>query len=110
MQNPLTGTPYAGLTESDLRKVLQPTKLPSAYFFNANFGKSWRLGTYYILLTASVNNILDNTKYITGGFEQTRRVTFPGYVEDSSREFPLFGPKYWYTQGRSYFLNLQLRF
>ena len=110
IQNPVTGTPYAGLDENELRRVLEPTKLPSAYFLNANVGKSWRLGAYYVLLTASVNNILDNTKYITGGFEQTRRVTFPGYVEENSREFPLFGPKYWYTQGRSYFVNLQVRF
>lgn len=110
VQNPVTGTPYAGLDENELRRVLEPNKLPSAYFLNANVGKSWRLGAYYVLLTASVNNILDNTKYITGGFEQTRRVTFPGYVEENSREFPLFGPKYWYTQGRSYFVNLQVRF
>ena len=110
VQNPVTGTPYAGLDESELRRVLAPTKLPSAAFINATVGKSWRLGAYYVLLTASVNNILDNTKYITGGFEQTRRVTFPGYVEENSREFPLFGPKYWYTQGRSYFVNLQVRF
>ena len=89
---------------------MEPTKLPSAYFLNANVGKSWRLGAYYVLLTASVNNILDNTKYITGGFEQTRRVTYPGFSEDKGREFPLFAPKYWYTQGRSYFVNLQVRF
>lgn len=110
VQNPVTGTPYAGLDEAELRNVLAPHKLPSAYFLNANVGKSWRLGTYYLLLTASVNNILDNTKYITGGFEQTRRVTYPGYVEENNREFPLFGPKYWYTQGRSYFVNVQVRF
>ncbi|WP_027377010.1 carboxypeptidase-like regulatory domain-containing protein [Kaistella palustris] len=110
IQNPVTGTPYAGVTEAELRNVLQPTRLPSAYFLNANVGKSWRLGAYYVLVTASVNNILDNTKYITGGFEQTRRVTFPGYIEENSREFSLFGPKYWYTQGRSYFVNLQVRF
>lgn len=110
IQNPTTGAPYAGLDESELRRVLSPTRLPSAYFLNANVGKSWRLGAYYVLLTASVNNILDNTKYITGGFEQTRRVTYPGYVEENNREFPLFGPKYWYTQGRSYFVNLQVRF
>lgn len=110
VQNPLTGTPYAGLDENELRRVLAPTQLPSTFFLNANAGKSWRLGAYYVLLTASVNNILDNTKYITGGFEQTRRVTYPGYVEENNREFPLFGPKYWYTQGRSYFVNLQVRF
>lgn len=110
IQNPVSGTPYLGLTEEALRDALQPHKLPSAFFLNANVGKSWRFGPYYVLLTASVNNILDNTKYITGGFEQTRRVTYPGYVEENSREFSLFGPKYWYTQGRSYFVNLQFRF
>ncbi|WP_313502162.1 TonB-dependent receptor [Kaistella carnis] len=110
VQNPVSGTPYYGLTESELRRVLQPTQLPSASFINANVGKSWRFGAYYVLLTASVNNILDNTKYITGGFEQTRRATLPTYTEEIGREFPLFGPKYWYTQGRSYFVNLQFRF
>ncbi len=110
VQNPVTGAPYAGLTESDLRRVLQPTQLPAAFFFNANAGKSWRLGSYYVLLTASVNNILNNKRYITGGFEQTRNVAYPRFVEENNREMPLFGPKYWYTQGTSYFVNLQVRF
>jgi len=89
---------------------LQPTQLPAAFFFNANAGKSWRLGSYYVLLTASVNNILNNKRYITGGFEQTRNVAYPRFVEENNREMPLFGPKYWYTQGTSYFVNLQVRF
>lgn len=110
IQNPVSGTPYSGVTEERLRELLAPTRLPSAFFINANVGKSWRFGSYYVLLTASVNNILDNTKYITGGFEQTRRVTFPGFVQENDREYPQFGPKYWYTQGRSYFVNLQVRF
>ena len=59
---------------------------------------------------ASVNNILDNTKYITGGFEQVRNVKFDTFSQEKDREYPLFGPKYWYTQGRSYFVNLQVRF
>lgn len=110
VQNPNTGTPYAGLTESDLRRLLQPNKLPAAHFLNVNAGKSWLIGRYYVLITATVNNVLDNTNYVTGGFEQTRRVTYPGFVEENSREFPLFGPRLWYTQGRSYFINLQFRF
>lgn len=109
IQNPVSGTPYTGISEAELRDRLQPTKLPSAYFFNANAGKSWRLGKYYVLLTASVNNIFNNTKYITGGFEQTRNVSFPKFVEDNDRNYPLFGPKLFYTQGRSYFINLQFR-
>lgn len=110
VQNPVSGTPYVGLTEDMLRNVLAPHQLPSAYFFNANAGKSWRVGAYYVMITASVNNVFDNTKYITGGFEQTRRVTVPGFIQENERETPLFGPKYWYTQGRSYFINLQVRF
>ena len=110
IQNTLTGTPYVGVTEEKLQDLLAQRKLPSANFINANVGKSWRFGSYYVLITASVNNILDNTKYITGGFEQTRNVTFPKFVQENDREFPLFGPKYWYTQGRSYFINLQVRF
>ena len=110
VQNSQTGTPYANLTESELRRVLEPNKLPETFFINANAGKSWLFGKYYVLITASVNNILDNTKYITGGFEQTRNVNFPNFKTDVDREQRLFGPKYWYTQGRSYFINLQVRF
>ncbi len=110
IQNTLSGTPYVGVTEETLREALQPIQLPSTFFLNANVGKSWRFGSYYVMITASVNNILDNKKYITGGFEQTRNVTFPDFVEENNREFPLFSPKYWYNQGRQYFINLQVRF
>ncbi|SFI36126.1 carboxypeptidase-like regulatory domain-containing protein [Halpernia frigidisoli] len=110
VQNPVSGTPYAGISEADLRNRLQPTQLPNANFINANAGKSWRLGKYYVLLTASVNNIFNNTKYVTGGFEQTRNVSFPKFVQDNDRNYPLFGPKLFYTQSRSYFINMQFRF
>lgn len=110
VQNNVSSTPYINLSESELRRVLQPNKLPSSFFINANAGKSWVIGKYYVLLSASVNNILNNKRYITGGFEQTRNAKFPDFVQDTDREFTLFGPKYWYTQGRSYFINLQLRF
>lgn len=110
VKNPITGAIYNDLSESELRAQLAQTKLPSVYFFNANAGKSWRLGNYYVLLTASVNNILNTKKYITGGFEQTRLVSYPEFAKDRTREFPLFAPKLYYAQGRSFFLNLQLKF
>ena len=110
VQNPVTGAPYNGLTESDLRRVLQQKQLPSAFFINANAGKSWVLGKYYLLLTASVNNVLNNKKYITGGFEQTRAASYPDFAADFNKQYPPFAPKYWYSQGRSYFINVQFRF
>ncbi len=110
VQNPVTGTPYLGLVESDLRRVLQQKQLPSSFFVNANAGKSWVLGKYYLLLTATVNNVLNNKKYITGGFEQTREASYPDFAADLNKQYPPFAPKYWYSQGRSYFINVQFRF
>lgn len=108
--DPDTNLPFEGLTETDVRDMLKPVKLPSAFFFNANAGKSFMVGKYYLLLTASVNNIFDNKRYITGGFEQTRETKARDFAADYYSSTPSFGPKYWYTQGRSYFINLQLRF
>ncbi|HBR11280.1 MAG TPA: peptidase [Chryseobacterium sp.] len=110
VQNGQSHTPYADLDEARLRQLLEPNKLPSAFFFNANVGKSWILGRYYLLISASVNNILNNTRYITGGFEQTRNGKYDSFGKDFDRSTTLFAPKYWYTQGRSYFVNLQVRF
>jgi hypothetical protein len=110
VQNNNSSTPYIDLTQSELRRVLEPNKMSSSFFLNANAGKSWSIGKYYVLLTASVNNVLNNKRYRTGGFEQTRNAKFPNFTQDNDREFSLFEPKYWYTQGRSYFANLQFRF
>lgn len=110
--NIVSGTPYDEVNEAELARVLTPTKLPDAFFFNVNAGKSWLFGRgkYYVMLSASVNNILDNKKYITGGFEQTRNINYDDYVADYDSGHMVFAPKYWYTQGRSYFINLQFRF
>lgn len=103
-------TPYPWITDTDVRTLLTPKKLPSAYFFNINAGKSWLLGKYYVLISATVNNVFDNTDYITGGFEQTRDSKAFDFMLDYASPTPSFAPKYWYTQGRSYFVNLQVRF
>ena len=108
--NPATGAPYPGLDEAELRRVLQQKQLPSAFFVNVNAGKSWLIGKYYLMVSASVNNLLDNKNYITGGFEQTRRASYRDFAADFDKQYPPFAPKYWYSQGRSYFVNVQFRF
>jgi len=111
IQNNASSTPITTLDQDKLEYYMSQKKLPSAHFINANVGKSWIFGKYYLLISASVNNILDNTKYITGGFEQIRNTN--GNVDfenDFNSKTPNFAPKYWYTQGRSYFVNLQVRF
>jgi len=111
IQNNNSSTPFVNLDDPKIERYMQQVKLPSSFFINANVGKSWLVRKYYVLISGSVNNILDNRKYITGGFEQIRSAN--GNVDfenDYNSRYPNFAPKYWYTQGRSYFVNFQVRF
>jgi len=111
IQNNNSSTPYINLDDPKIERYMRQVQLPSSFFVNANVGKSWMLGKYYVLISGSVNNILDNTKYITGGFEQIRSSNGTvDFENDFNSKNPNFAPKYWYTQGRSYFVNLQVRF
>jgi len=100
---------YAGpITEEGLANVFKQTKTSDEFMLNLNVGYSKRIGKYYALISANVNNILDNKDYITGGFEQLRLGSYTNAQNSSYRT--LMGPKYWYGIGRSYFVNLIFRF
>lgn len=117
--NPLTRTrnfqmDYDGqaLVEYDMnvaRKLLRQEKFDDYFLVNAVGGKSWRLKNKYLGTFASLNNIL-NILYKSGGFEQGRNANYRSMLEDSSRDLPLFAPKYWYGTGTSFFVNVYLRF
>lgn len=75
-------------------------------------GKSWRMSkknrnTFGIF--AMVNNVFD-VRYKTGGFEQSRKATYPDVVADELNGTPNFGTKYFYGYGRTYFVNLYINF
>jgi len=76
---------------------------------NAVGGKSWRVKGYYIGFFATINNIFDK-QYRTGGFEQARNANYRLALEESQRETPVFGPRYFYGLGTSYYLNVYIRF
>lgn len=81
-------------------------QLDNAFSLDFNIGKSWRIDyKYYININVSVNNILDNKEFITGGYEQLR-VKNDGVEGDVTQ----FSPKYYYAYGRNYFINLSFRF
>ena len=62
---------------------------------NAFAGKSWRIkNKYYLRFNVNVNNVLNNTDFETGGFEQLR------YDQTDINKFP---PKIGYMLGRTYF-------
>jgi len=72
-------------------------------------GKSWKIGNQYISLFASVGNLF-NTRYKSGGFEQGRNANYRQLKEDKSLDIPVFGNKYWFGRGTTYFLSLNYRF
>jgi hypothetical protein len=94
-----------GLEPNDpTREALTNQKsLPSQFLLDANVGKSWRIKDYYINLNFQVANILDNTDFKTGGYEQLRYAL-------SNEDPNLFTPKYFYSFGRTYYLTVGLRF
>jgi hypothetical protein len=107
-----TGDNYAGATPETVRDILRQEKFDSFTLVNLTGGKSWRISSKSrdtFGLFASVNNIFD-VDYKTGGFEQSRKATFPDLQADNANGTPSFGPKYFYGYGRTYFVNFYINF
>ena len=103
------GLPFVGYDLTKAKALLEQERFPPYFLLNATGGKSWRLGKKYFGFFIALQNLL-NTTYKTGGFEQGRNANYQSLLEDQSRELPLFGPKYWWGRGTTYFASLYLRF
>ncbi|MDF2933069.1 MAG: carboxypeptidase regulatory-like protein [Chryseobacterium sp.] len=108
--NPDTNDTYEGATPELIQQLTAQKKFDNQFMLNANAGKSFLIGKYRMGISLSVNNILNNRNYVTGGFEQGRNVAFPAALTDASREYPAFAPKLWYDRGTTFFTNVYLRF
>ncbi len=91
------------------RELLAQEKFDNYYLVNLVGGKSWRIDDYYIGFFATISNVLDK-EYKTGGYEQSRSGNYRVLRDDQARDTPLFGAKYWYGYGASYYLNVYFRF
>lgn len=103
------GLPFSDYDPEKAKTLLQQERFPAYFLLNATGGKSWRLGTNYLGFFVSIQNLL-NTTYKTGGFQQGRNANYRSLLEDQSRELPLFGPKYWWGRGTTYFASIYFRF
>ncbi|WP_202028008.1 carboxypeptidase-like regulatory domain-containing protein [Galbibacter mesophilus] len=108
LQNPEGGT-FPNATNEEVQRLLHQEKLPAIYLLNLTAGKSWLIKKKYVSLFGSFNNLFDVT-YRTGGFEQSRNANFGQAYDDDLRGAPLFGNKYWYGFGRTFFINLAISF
>ncbi|PJB14060.1 MAG: hypothetical protein CO118_10670 [Flavobacteriales bacterium CG_4_9_14_3_um_filter_32_8] len=89
-------------SDPQVDEVVDQTKLNNDYTVNVFAGKSWRIkNKYYLRLNVNVNNVLNNTDFETGGFEQLR------YDQTNIDKFP---PKIGYMLGRTYFAMVSFSF
>lgn len=103
------GSPFNDYDPEIARGLLKQEKFDSYMLVNVVGGKSWKVNDYYVGFFASINNAFDK-QYKTGGFEQGRNANFKSMTRDTSYDTRVFGPKYWYGYGASYYLNLYVRF
>ena len=103
------GIPFNDYDPVLAKQLLKQEKFNSYNVINLVGGKSWKIDKYFISVFASVSNI-QNTKYKTGGFEQARNANYRELRDDKALSIPVFGAKYWYGRGATYFLNINFRF
>lgn len=106
---------YDGNTFNDYDPILAKELLKQEQFddymlVNIIGGKSWKINDYFVGFFATINNVF-NEEYRTGGFEQSRLANFRRLKEDKSRaNGPVFGPRYFFGNGTTYYLNVYVRF
>ena len=106
---PETGITDASITPEALVNIRKQYPLPGFYQLNLSAGKSWMRHKNYVNVFVGLNNLFDD-RSPTGGFEQGRLATFSGLMEDQISGHPSFGTKYWYGNGRTFFINLSWSF
>ncbi len=93
-------------TPAEVEYMAAQERFDPVFLLNASVGKSWYIHYKYNFgFSLSVNNILNNKAIKTGGYEQTRLIT-----SDSGERYYKFDPKYFYTSGINYMLNLYFKF
>jgi len=107
--DPVDGQPFNDYNEDLGRSLLKQERFDDYMVVNLVGGKSWKIDDYYIGFFASVNNLLDEV-YKTGGFEQGRNANYRQLRDDQALDTPVFGSKYWYGRGTTYFVNVYFRF
>jgi hypothetical protein len=97
------------VTQEQVNSLLVQEKFNDLLLVNLVGGKSWFINKKYYGFFVSVNNLLGET-YKSGGFEQARNANYPELKKDKQLAKPIFGSKYWYGSGTSYYINFYIRF
>jgi hypothetical protein len=100
-----TAESIAKYTTSDLgaeKLITNQERLPSYYTMNLQAGKSFKISKkYFLRLNLTVNNVLNNQKIRTSGYEQLRW---------DMANISTFDNKYYYMQGVTYMAGVNFSF
>nr|WP_321221487.1 TonB-dependent receptor [uncultured Psychroserpens sp.] len=106
----ISGATFNDYDEATARQLLQQEQFDSYMLVNVIGGKSWKIDDYFVGFFATINNVFNKT-YQTGGFEQSRRVDYRSQLEEQTSETgPVFGNRYFFGYGTTYYLNFYIRF
>ncbi|MFP4844401.1 carboxypeptidase regulatory-like domain-containing protein [Winogradskyella sp. PE311] len=96
--------------EDVAKSLLKQEQFDDYMLVNIVGGKSWRIDDYFVGFFATINNVF-NKQFRTGGFEQSRRVDYRSQLaEQTNSAGPVFGNRYFYGNGTTYYLNVYVRF
>ena len=113
--NPLRRTSAAveGLdpTSAQWHSIIDQTRLKAQYTLDAFAGYSWLMNNRFrglkkrtfMLFNVGVNNILNNTNIVSGGYEQLR-------FDFQNKDVNKFPSKQFYAYGLNYFASIGIRF
>jgi len=106
----ISGSPFNDFDENVARQLLKQEQFEGYMLVNVVGGKTWRVNDYFIGFFATINNVF-NQEYRSGGFEQSRRVDYRSQIEEQTNSAgPQFGNRFFYGNGTTYFLNVNVRF
>jgi len=96
--------------EDRAKELLKQEEFDDYMLFNLVGGKSWKIDDYFVGFFGTINNVFGK-EYKTGGFEQSRNSNYRNLNEDKSRpNGEVFGNRYFFGYGTTYYLNFYVRF
>lgn len=102
-----TAGPDGNVTPEEIEYMAAQEEFKPFFLMNLSVGKSWFIQRKYQLgFSLQARNLLNNRNVRTGGYEQTRLVD----KTESKERYYRFDPKYFYTSGINYMLNIYFRF
>lgn len=103
------GQPFSTYDPETAKELLRQEEFDAYFLVNLVGGKSWKYKAYYLGFFVSIANILDQ-EYTSGGFESSRLADYRQVLENENRSRPIFGSRYFFGNGITYYINAYIRF